>query len=1301
MTDQRPSFLSRATSALGGEGDGVSGFLAAAGPWFQAGAFVFSVVKGLKEKEKARRAQYQQVEISERSETNPVILAYGRSKVRASIVVDRVSNQYAFAALDDSRGGRVFAVPGENRADARFGNARDMTFDTASLSGISFAEFLILQYHIVDAGQFGIEKIVDIDIDKVPWNDAAFKYGQRIHVYYGQNGSVDDPLATANQIRGTNTFNRLAFATGAYRLNVNPFDEGNRGFYKRIPEMDCYLWGRRVRNVVNSGEGSTGTYSNNSMRVLYDILREVGGFPASYFDPRSVKSAIDVCETRLDSLPGLTGFVPQRNGRVWAEDWGINPWLLDSIPIDHTNIMPTLPTDSLGNTPADLDELRRNWLRFEQNDSAGFATIPTGVGVFGARGYYWEFDWSAVQERTVTVITGTYDGYEWQPGEENVPVRFLALSDIRLSYQTGVTSSILVGLQETENAYVRRKATSAVNDQAAVRLGEFNGWFNSFTPLREMVRQVLHTMPWARMIWSSGKLKFPALYPVTQAQEDAAVAMRLTDDDIFELEKQYAPADAAQNQGGITHSDEEQDGAEITGRWPEEGSATHTALLDADGGRRSDIVLQLLGVSTPYHRGIIAEYNVRHSRRTPVYRIAATVRAYALEPGDLIEVTSPTYRTTAARMVVLTSTLAQFGGVSAVILEAVSYSYADNPASQPPQSVVEPPRYAPVRTFLPTGFGVVLNDTARTITAEWNDADIARWGVEAIQGSGDLRDDGDDTTTEDADFAARTDWVEIWTGRDNTAILPLPTGAQTWRMRVRGISTQGIYTRPSRERIVYFPSFVSQNLPRPGGGPILTRNIGDRIGNTVNFNSTDMPMGEGALRGGASAVPSPRYLEAAATRLWIALDDDSEYLSIVEAAGEGGVTLWWDEFPDSWVHIRYDDTHVLGIDHQRNWLRVDITDDVRSGPRFDTTDFVNTPSLSRDLKIQFTRADDGEPVDLPRPGGGPILTRIVDNFGATIDFNSPFLNPIDMDRAAIRGPGTVASALYLTTAQQLWIALDEDDTYLSEVRRQGEGGVTIWWEEFPLQWVHVRYDEAHELALAPSRNWLRVDISDDVLTGPHLDLSDYPGDPSATRVLKMQFTLAESGEGTLTRPGGGPIFRKTVPAANLGAMVNFSSPAMDMTAGQAALRGPGDTASPLYLTTATRLWISISDTPGELLAGNDQIRYFGKVADEDDGGVTLWWKEYPDDWIHVRYGAAVGYPLGYARSAGWMRVTIAPDVLRGPRDDITDFIDTPSASRILNIEFTRAADGDKGDPGDEAIVDDTPFVLIPPTSPEP
>ena len=277
--------------------------------------------------------------------------------------------------------------------------------------------------------------------------------------------------------------------------------------------------------------------------------------------------------------------------------------------------------------------------------------------------------------------------------------------------------------------------------------------------------------------------------------------------------------------------------------------------------------------------------------------------------------------------------------------------------------------------------------------------------------------------------------------------------------------------------------------------------------------------------------------------------------------------------------------------------------------------------------------------------------------------------------------------------------MDDDERYLADVRQQGEGGVTLWWEEFPNQWIHVRYDGAHLLALSPSRNWLRVDISDDVLFGPHLDLSDYPGGASATRVLKMQFTLAEPGEGTLTRPGGGPIFQRTVPPANLGASVNFSSPAMDLTPGLAALRGPGDMATPLYLTTATRLWVSITDDPSSLIAGDDQTRYFGLINSEDDGGVTLWWEEYPDDWIHVRYGAAVGNSVALARSAGWLRVNIDDSVRRGPRDNLSDFLASPSASRILNIEFTRAADGDKGDPGDEAIVDDTPVHADPADQP--
>ena len=999
----------------------VGGFIQTAMPYVQAGAFVFSLIKGAREKEKARRAQYQQVEISERSETNPIILAYGRTKVRSSLVLDRISSEYEYADADYTRGGRVFVVPGHNGAQqTNFGNTRDMTFDTASLSDISFAEFLLLQYHMCDAGEFGIEKVVDLDVDSVPWNDIAFKYGQRLHTYYGRDGAVDDPLATANGAPSTNTFNRIAFATGVYRLNVNPHDKGAKGFYKRVPPLDAYIWGRRVRNVLNAGETTTGTYSNNTMRVLYDILREVGEFPASYFDPASVRSAVVVNDTRLDSLPGLSGFIPYRNGRLWGDLTSTqNPWLLDSIPDDYSDIS-SFPTDSSGNTPADFDELKDDWLRFEQNTAAtgSFVALPTGQGIFPAKGRYWKFDWSDVVSRTVTSVTGRVDAFDWTPNFNAVPVRLLALSDISLAYGTGASSTVLRGLQESENAYVRTRATSNIDSQAAVRLGEFNGQFNPYTPLREMCRQVLHTAPWMRMIWSSGKLKFPAMYPVTEAQEDALVAMTLGDDDIFEIEKHFAPADTAYNQGSLTFSDEEQDGAEITRRWPLEGSAAHDALKASDGGRRSDLVVQLLGVSSPYHADLINEYNVKHSRRIPVYRIAATVKAYPLEPGDLIEVSSTPYRTSDARMTVITSTLANYGNVTGTLLECVAYDYQDNPASMPSQSDTAPPRFASLRVFIPSGFQTTWNAEARTITATWDDADIARWSVEAIKGSGDLRDDDDDTTDDDDDFRARTDWVEIWNGRDNEAVLPVPNAEQTWRLRVRGITTQGIYTPPSNETTEWFPSFINPDLPRPGGGPIICRTV-NSIGNSVNFNAADLPTGEAAIRGGSTAIRSPLYLTNA-TRLWISLDDEIDYLKLVEESGAGNVTLWWREFPDSWINVTYDDSHVLGLDEDRNWLRVDISDDVSIGPRSDTSDFVNTASVSQELCVQFSRAESGEGLN-GRSAGGPVLCRTVDNWGPDVVGTASYLTPLATDRAALKGDGVNASPLFLTKITQMWI----------------------------------------------------------------------------------------------------------------------------------------------------------------------------------------------------------------------------------------------------------------------------------------
>ena len=862
-------------AAVEGVGSKIGGFLAAAGPWFQAAAFAFDIFSSVREKEKARRAQYQQVEITERSETHSVVLAYGRCKVSASVVIDRLSNQYTFRKPPDgTEGFEEFVVPGDNDNDARFGNDRAMAgnIGTVGQDGISFNEFLLMQYHLCDAGEGGIEEVVDLDVDGTPWNSDAFKYGQRIHVQYQRDGAkVAEPLATANGVPSTNVFAKAAYLTGVFRLNVNPHDGGSRGFYPRPPPVDGYGWWRRIKDIT---EGPRGTFVDtegyaftpNSMLVLYDLLTQVGRFPSRIFDLESAFGAKTVNAKRLDDLLGTTlinenlsatdrvitvsdssvgkvgefwmvdaeiveinridgvnwivtrarqgtkaaahpngsvlrrsGFDFYRNGRVWAKQDNDRPWLLDSVPEDWTAMSP-YPAGAT--TIADVGRL---YLRFEQNirTDERFTTPPTeGEGIFAARGHYWKFDWSDVVSGQATVGDGESEAFHsYTPGATNVPVRLIALSDISLAYDdSGAASTTLRGLQESENAYVRRAEKASEDESAAPTLGEFNGWFDPFTPLREMVRQVLLTMPWTKMVWSSGRLKFPTLYPVTQKEEDELVVLTLNDADLFDIEKHYAPQDNAFNQVSITYNDEEQNGAETTHRWPKEGSEEHKKLLTADGGRRSDLAVQLLGMSDPYHGDIIGEYRVKHSRSVPVYRIAASLKAYRLEPWELIDVYSKELRVGTAdrpaRMAIIDVTLGTFGDVSAMFLTCVHYDFRNNPAAMIPQSDARPPAGTRAATFRPSNFAAMLDETARVVSCTWNDANIARWSIEVIRGDGDL--------TANAAFLARTDFKEAWSGRDNEAVLPLPNSAQTWRLRLRGITTQGVYTRSSNVQVIHF-----------------------------------------------------------------------------------------------------------------------------------------------------------------------------------------------------------------------------------------------------------------------------------------------------------------------------------------------------------------------------------------------------------------------------------------------------------------------------------------------------------------
>lgn len=785
----------------GGLAGTLSGFLGAAGPWFQAGAFALQIFGASRSKEKARRAQYQQVEATERSETSPVLLAYGRSKVRAQVVIHRLSNEWHHADPDRTRGGSEFVVPGDNGNPGHLGKNRDMTFDTNNLRTISYAEFLLLQYQVADSGAGGIERFVDFDVDGVPWDDVSWKYGQRIHAYPQHGGATGDPLALANEVRRTSVFAECAYVTGAYRLNVNPFNEGAKGFYKRWPPLDAYIWGRRVRNVENGVVASTWEYSNNPALVLFDLLTTVGEYATELFDLDSVSSAVSVNDTLVSSLPGAPTFSPQRNGRIWNDPNGSRsaPWQIDRLGDGWTNVAP-FPTDSSGDTPSDFLALYRDWLRLEMNRPPpdGFEALPTGTGIFAARGRYWQFDWANVRSVVASIVRVDASGGEsFDIVEDTAPGRVIALSDISLAFGTGADSSELRDLDPTESVYVYPSATATDVPDAAARIGEFNGHFNPFTPLRDMVRQVLHVCPWTKMIWSSGKFKLPSMYPVTQAQEDALVAMTLTDDDLFEVEKQFAPADAAHNQAVLTFDDEEQDGIETVRRWPREGTAEHRELVDdEDGGRRSDLSLQLLGVSSPYNADILSEYLVRHSRSVPVYRVVASLKAYPLETGDLVAVDSDAFRTD-DRMEVISTTMATFGAVTAVVFDAVHYDWRNNPAAEPPQNEASPPARTRLRSYAPSGLTATFDPDAWTIEMRWDDSSVARWSLEALTGEGDL--------SSDADFLARTDFAEIWTGRDNVAVLPADDANSTMRLCVRGISLGGVYTPPSEEVVVVHP----------------------------------------------------------------------------------------------------------------------------------------------------------------------------------------------------------------------------------------------------------------------------------------------------------------------------------------------------------------------------------------------------------------------------------------------------------------------------------------------------------------
>ena len=211
----------------------------------------------------------------------------------------------------------------------------------------------------------------------------------------------------------------------------------------------------------------------------------------------------------------------------------------------------------------------------------------------------------------------------------------------------------------------------------------------------------------------------------------------------------------------------------------------------------------------------------------------------------------------------------------------------------------------------------------------------------------------------------------------------------------------------------WMPDFLSKwlkvlppqvpDIPRPATGPIYKRTVpADKVGdlnagpqeNQVVSTPASFAVTEDgiawiktnsiAIPRNRATAPNERSVQALAYiwRLWFSVDDDAigstrRYFAKIDPPNT--VTLWWEEFPHSWINAslqpreategREQNKALILPAASRNWCGIDVVEptDIRGNiirsPKFDVDSLLQGTSESGILNIAFSLAKDGEDGD--------------------------------------------------------------------------------------------------------------------------------------------------------------------------------------------------------------------------------------------------------------------------------------------------------------------------------------------------
>jgi hypothetical protein len=164
-------------------------------------------------------------------------------------------------------------------------------------------EYLVVQQSMSIEG---LDGLVTVDVNNLPWNDSSFKKGQWIHFH--KDGNVPDLAMQANGVPATNRFLNASSLRMIFKL-----DRENNN-YTGVPDVVGYVRGFRVRTITNSG-GSYSinparVYSNNPAYCLLDFLTSdlYGyGLADDEIDLKSFYDAAQLCSRTVQTARNVEG----------------------------------------------------------------------------------------------------------------------------------------------------------------------------------------------------------------------------------------------------------------------------------------------------------------------------------------------------------------------------------------------------------------------------------------------------------------------------------------------------------------------------------------------------------------------------------------------------------------------------------------------------------------------------------------------------------------------------------------------------------------------------------------------------------------------------------------------------------------------------------------------------------------------------------------------------------------------------------------------------------------------------------